>query len=877
MRKVLLLFLLMMSFDIFSQIHIKENSFHEIVGYVMLDRNDHYDDNNLPMALIKISTENISAEERSRIKFKGNMETYFDPVFDVGEICLYLSTAATFIEIIHPDYGKTEYNLPVTLKPHTGYEMVLVSDYFSDKNNIPEVNYLTVKTEQKNAMIFIDDEFVGLNSVTKLLDVGKEYSWRIECERYYPENGKIYLSHGEPYVLDTTLQRNYYADDGMSPSEDYGFVRVVTTPESGADVYIDCKHVGKTPYLSGRIKTGKHKMVVVHDSYKPSNEEFIVTDKNTTTLNVGMKSNVANITVVTDSLSNIYIDNEEKGVGRWSGKISYGSHAIEARKPSHKTTFYYINADGKNNDVIHLPDPEPIYGFLSIGSVPQGADIYLDSNYYSKKTPVVEKLLVGEYEVRLQKEGYATSIKKVVVRENETLTLNEKLIEGKKIRIETDRAGDKIYVDRNYIGKSPQHFDMSYGIHTITIERDGFVVEEEFYVQQDGKSEIKMFFGKEVTIDTDHKGDVIYVDGVEVGKSPCVVKLSYGNHDISAERGMLKINKIVTLDRYDKVDRITINLGKNVTINTFDEKENVYIQDKYVGKSPVRKYLTFGEYEVKIADGEREATKVIQVKDDGQSEFTIYYGQLVRFDSDKNGDAVFVNGKKEGRTPLELDLVTGNHEVMVKRNRKRDVKDVYITRGGKSDYIFFPTKETIAEFNSDGVRFLTVNAASGLEIFDKNVTDLTKKLSYGLSYGSYRKFGWYMSVMTNFDVTDSTCYTGITQFLPGFVSNNSVIDYNEFNGNTVNSKLSATLGIMFIIFDPVYLKLGGGYQLQSKYYHIEGGEWRKLSDAYSGYLLNVGLQFNMKHFILSTEVLTNPDFNMLELKVGLGFGWRKNR
>ena len=95
--------------DVFSQIKVKENSFHQIEGFVMLDKNDHYDDNNRPMALIKIATENIKAEERRKFIFKGNMATYFDVHFEPGEIWLYLSTEATFIEIIHDDFGKTAF------------------------------------------------------------------------------------------------------------------------------------------------------------------------------------------------------------------------------------------------------------------------------------------------------------------------------------------------------------------------------------------------------------------------------------------------------------------------------------------------------------------------------------------------------------------------------------------------------------------------------------------------------------------------------------------------------------------------------------------------------------------------------------------------
>ena len=58
MKKLILILLTFMSFTSLAQMQVKENSFRQIDGFVMLDKNEHYDDNNQPMALIKISTEN---------------------------------------------------------------------------------------------------------------------------------------------------------------------------------------------------------------------------------------------------------------------------------------------------------------------------------------------------------------------------------------------------------------------------------------------------------------------------------------------------------------------------------------------------------------------------------------------------------------------------------------------------------------------------------------------------------------------------------------------------------------------------------------------------------------------------------------------------
>lgn len=163
MKKLLLVLFAFISLNSFAQMHIKEGSFHQIDGFVMLDKTNHYDDNNHPMALIKISTENIIAEERRRITFKGNLETYFDVHFELSEIYLYISTSATFIEIHHPDYGKTEYWLPQDLKEFCGYEMVLVNSFNrgevlidsaqldSDKESVEDVVKETLLIIQENS------------------------------------------------------------------------------------------------------------------------------------------------------------------------------------------------------------------------------------------------------------------------------------------------------------------------------------------------------------------------------------------------------------------------------------------------------------------------------------------------------------------------------------------------------------------------------------------------------------------------------------------------------------------------------------------------------------------------------------------------------
>ena len=270
MRRILLFLFTFMSLTAFSQIHVKEGSFHQIEGYVMLDKNDHYDDNNRPMALIKISTENIKAEERARFEFKGNLATYFDVHIMTGEIYLYLSTAATFIEIIHPDYGKTEFWLPEDLKGFCAYEMVIVGNFKGEEEKTKELyNYLVISADQAEAMIYIDDEYVGKNNIKEPLTIGNKYRYKIECPFYHTRSGEVTITEGEPVSIVVK----------MRPS--YGFLKVSSKPEK-AEVYVDGKFVGKTPYHSDKMESGTYNVELRMKDSPTKKEQIVISDGKTT-------------------------------------------------------------------------------------------------------------------------------------------------------------------------------------------------------------------------------------------------------------------------------------------------------------------------------------------------------------------------------------------------------------------------------------------------------------------------------------------------------------------------------------------------------------------------------------------------------------------
>ena len=456
--------------DVFSQIKVKENSFHQIEGFVMLDKNDHYDDNNRPMALIKIATENIKAEERRKFIFKGNMATYFDVHFEPGEIWLYLSTEATFIEIIHDDFGKTEFVLPYDLKDFCGYEMVLQYVPLTPLQELTQKKYhLIVKADQPDATIYIDEEAMSVGEASKLVNEGTTHTYKIECKLYHAESGSVTVN--EKTVIEKSLRPNF------------GYINISTSPEQGAKVFVDDEYIGESPIKTDKLASGTHTVRVMKEMFKMKEQSFTVNDGQTTNANITMVANFVTLTVNTDADAEIYVDEEYKGIGRWTGRLSDGSHIFEARKQNHKPTKKTLDLVLGENKTITLEAPKPINGSIEINSSPMEANIYIDGKSYGTTPNYVNEILIGTHELKLEKQGCTTITKTISIKEGETLMVNEKLQTGKEITIKTDKSGDKVYVDDNYVGLSPITTTVAFGSHNIKSERNGKTVSKTITVE----------------------------------------------------------------------------------------------------------------------------------------------------------------------------------------------------------------------------------------------------------------------------------------------------------------------------------------------------------------------------------------------------------
>lgn len=165
--------------------------------------------------------------------------------FQQGEMWVYVSSKVQGTLVIKY-MGEFEFKLPSKLEPKCGYDLVLGM----------ETATLVIRATPESSDIYIDNEKVGTGYASKAVSIGTEHRWKVQCLDYFPKEGvKLFSGRGEESI-DVELDPNF------------GYITVVSDP-AGAELYVDGKKVGTTPYMFEHISRGQHRVEVKKERYNP--------------------------------------------------------------------------------------------------------------------------------------------------------------------------------------------------------------------------------------------------------------------------------------------------------------------------------------------------------------------------------------------------------------------------------------------------------------------------------------------------------------------------------------------------------------------------------------------------------------------------------
>lgn len=378
------------------------------------------DQNNEVSALIKVVT------TETGFAFDGGMLGIVGAEQRTGEIWVYVPQKSRKITLSHQKLGVLrDYYYPVPVEAGRTYEMVLTTGKITTiVQESAGGQYLVMTVTPANAEVSIDDVPVEVADgvVSTLLKYGK-HTYRVSAALHEPTMGQFEIGNAKK-ELSVALQ----------PA--YGILQIDSDP-AGAEVYIDGDYqpAGTTPFTSKWLSPGKHTLQFKMPVYKTRTMEVAVPGNGATqSVEAVLQPNFAEVSVSAPGESEIYINNELKGVGRWSGRLNAGLYTVEARKASHYSSSQSVEVEAGDKRTVTLSAPTPRYGSLNVNTRPVGATVSVDGTALTGTTPnIYADILIGEHTLTIAKPGYAEAEQRITVEEGKVLPVSITLTEKEKV------------------------------------------------------------------------------------------------------------------------------------------------------------------------------------------------------------------------------------------------------------------------------------------------------------------------------------------------------------------------------------------------------------------------------------------------------------
>jgi hypothetical protein len=384
----------------------------------------------------------------------------------------------------------------------------------------PQVGWLTILSTPSGAEVSIDGMAAGVTPVSgRELGAGT-HAIRITMAGFEPFQTQKTIGAGEQAAVDadlkavpvtivptTAMTRPLTVLPTASPVSpclgcDKGWIRVNANVD-GATVYFDdlspgCTIVGGSCDTEvGTTNTPFRTFTVQKPGYQVFNGPVTAWPSKGATVNLYATLNPI---PPAPSYGNIQVNSQPSGAvvtldggsrqytpATFSSVTAGTSHAIQITMSGYQpygTTAYVAAGQTSVLNAYLVPyPPQPQTGSLSIVTVPKGADIYIDGNYFAESPYVITGLATGSHLVRLHKSGYNEYLATVTITAGRQTPVSVALAPQQatvgSIEVASTPAGSSVYLDGNYMGQTPSgsYFDLTsvlQGTHTILVRHTDF-------------------------------------------------------------------------------------------------------------------------------------------------------------------------------------------------------------------------------------------------------------------------------------------------------------------------------------------------------------------------------------------------------------------
>lgn len=341
-----------------------------------------------------------------------------------GEIWFYLPAKVKNLRFSCAGYS-TPPTIPVNFKSATVYRLTIHTDavFQTVQNAVLNATFLKIIVGVDGAVVSLG-RTAEYEMVSKNLD-GKIFTQRLNFDTYhYKVEHPLYETATGIVEVKAGL-KDLHID--LKPA--YGYLNITSSP-SGASLYVDGKKVGTTPWSGEeRFGRGRVEVKIQTDNYYPLRQEIAIVGRGEAEkFHFDLRPQFGTVECVCDDAeAELWIDEEYKGKGRWTGPIgSLSQHILEARRAGHQSQSVVIEVKEGASTTCRVGAPVALYGMLEVQTTPELCEIKVDGVPMGT-TPTILSLLVGKHKVELSADGYQTDAFEVEIAHNQTSALTKTL------------------------------------------------------------------------------------------------------------------------------------------------------------------------------------------------------------------------------------------------------------------------------------------------------------------------------------------------------------------------------------------------------------------------------------------------------------------
>ena len=259
---------------------------------------------------------------------------------------------------------------------------------------------------------------------------------------------------------------------------------------------------------------------------------------------------------------------------------------------------------------------KPAYGSLQVKSAPAGAVVYMDAEAQPVGTTpfTLEQVASGSHKLRFQMPMYETANREVVVTDGGSASVNVPLQARFATLTIKSLPGAAIEVDGKALGTGSVVVKQSEGICDIKATLAGHRDAQQQLTVEAGKDETIQLnpipiYGS-LAIESTPMGANIFVDGRACGTTPNVIEeLLVGEHSVLVSKpGCADYKATVTIAEGEETAfEAKLQAGAQVKISTGSAGDDVYVDGKKVGTTPLNATLSFGSHKVYAMRGSKKS------------------------------------------------------------------------------------------------------------------------------------------------------------------------------------------------------------------------------------------------------------------------------